>query len=669
MVCIIDDREDIWNYAPHLVHVKPYRFFQGTADINAPPGLDKTDDVSEEIHADDALHKPEPDGATPDNNTTPSTTLFPGAPSTTMSSYTPSSTIPSSAPSTTPPASSSSTSTEEGSATNEGRIAEAAKSLDGKTSEGYSSDRGSGDSDEIHRQMSAVGSSGIGNQSAVEREAQRESGRRTQTDRSDAIAAMGADNQADSTDMDTSDNSGAMAESQIEASSTQTDANSSQTEASSTQTEATSSQTEASSMSTEEENAAPDSSTDIPAKKEDSSDEVSSSTEKDPGSSENLIEWADPDDYLLYLEEILTRIHRAYYDFYSEYVVKKTSSIPDLKNIIPYVKRKVLKGVNLVFSGVEPRRTPPEKSKAYQIAKSLGANVQEDLVRNADGTEATTHLVAAKLGTSKVNHALRDKAIKVVTPDWLWCCAHRWEKVDERLFLLKSNGQARSYACDSPVARPRDKRKHSDVDAELSTSSEKRLKLNSDPVPSTSSAGAAADVSDDGQEFRNEISPMLKFSKEDLDSMDQEVHDLMGSDDDDSDDENDDRSSKGNSNKDDGDDDARFLEDELRKKVLSGEESDSSSADSLSAEFPKGWKHQYKRRHSWPAPDEPDGDSASSDDERQVAAPRTADNRRRRGLKMAPDTDSSNHSADSMDSIGSVDEEMAEAVEREFLNI
>lgn len=37
MVCIIDDREDIWNFASNLVHVKPYQFFKGVGDINAPP--------------------------------------------------------------------------------------------------------------------------------------------------------------------------------------------------------------------------------------------------------------------------------------------------------------------------------------------------------------------------------------------------------------------------------------------------------------------------------------------------------------------------------------------------------------------------------------------------------------------------------------------------------
>lgn len=43
MVCIIDDREDVWNMASNLIQVKPYHFFQHTGDINAPPGLTKTE--------------------------------------------------------------------------------------------------------------------------------------------------------------------------------------------------------------------------------------------------------------------------------------------------------------------------------------------------------------------------------------------------------------------------------------------------------------------------------------------------------------------------------------------------------------------------------------------------------------------------------------------------
>lgn len=33
-MCIIDDREDVWDNSPNLIQVKPYHFFAVTADIN-----------------------------------------------------------------------------------------------------------------------------------------------------------------------------------------------------------------------------------------------------------------------------------------------------------------------------------------------------------------------------------------------------------------------------------------------------------------------------------------------------------------------------------------------------------------------------------------------------------------------------------------------------------
>lgn len=42
-MCIIDDREDVWNMASNLIQVKPYHFFQHTGDIKAPPGLSKNE--------------------------------------------------------------------------------------------------------------------------------------------------------------------------------------------------------------------------------------------------------------------------------------------------------------------------------------------------------------------------------------------------------------------------------------------------------------------------------------------------------------------------------------------------------------------------------------------------------------------------------------------------
>ena len=150
-------------------------------------------------------------------------------------------------------------------------------------------------------------------------------------------------------------------------------------------------------------------------------------------------QWDDEDDYLIYLEEILTRVHSAFYEVYDELKGKGTNlALPDMKSVIPYVRRKILKGCNIVFSGVFPTNISPEKSRAYSVAKSLGANVQLGFTprRDAKDPNATTHLVAARLGTSKVNQAQQSKGVHIVNPDWLWCCNDRWEIVDERLFPL-----------------------------------------------------------------------------------------------------------------------------------------------------------------------------------------------------------------------------------------
>ncbi|CAN7939418.1 unnamed protein product, partial [Ixodes hexagonus] len=62
----------------------------------------------------------------------------------------------------------------------------------------------------------------------------------------------------------------------------------------------------------------------------------------------------DSDDYLLYLEEILRTIHEAYYALHDQMGPAGAQRIPDLKHVVPYVRRKVLKGAHLVFSGLVP---------------------------------------------------------------------------------------------------------------------------------------------------------------------------------------------------------------------------------------------------------------------------------------------------------------------------
>lgn len=155
------------------------------------------------------------------------------------------------------------------------------------------------------------------------------------------------------------------------------------------------------------------------------------------------IEIEDPDDYLLYLEVILRNIHKRFYAIYDE-----TTEIPDLKIIVPKIRCEVLRGQNLVFSGLVPTQMKLEQSRAYFIAKSLGADVQSNI------SKEITHLVAVNAGTYKVNAAKKELNIKVVNANWLWACAERWEHVEERLFPLdrkvRNKGRQPPAHCHSP---------------------------------------------------------------------------------------------------------------------------------------------------------------------------------------------------------------------------
>jgi RNA polymerase II subunit A-like phosphatase len=264
MVCIIDDREDVWNYAKNLIQVKPYHFFQHTGDINAPPSLAKR----------------ELDGEGVDFNKI--------------------------------------VKLQKATKTSKVQTPKTAEDSETKTTEVTNND-----SDEI--------------KSAEEGEVENDKQEKEEDSKPDEVEV--------------------------------------------------------------EKNAAED----------------------------NMVEIQDPDDYLLYLETILVKIHTRFYEQYD-----KTGEIPDLKMLIPQLKSEILVGVNLVFSGLVPNNAKLEFSRPYLVAKNMGAKVLNSI------NEETTHLVAASTGTQKVFQAQKNKKISIVTPDWLWTCAERWEHVEEKLFPLTS---------------------------------------------------------------------------------------------------------------------------------------------------------------------------------------------------------------------------------------
>lgn len=136
------------------------------------------------------------------------------------------------------------------------------------------------------------------------------------------------------------------------------------------------------------------------------------------------IEVEEEDDYLIYLTSILKRVHKTFYEVYD----KKKYGIAEVKWVIEHLRSRVLSGCELAFSGLVPLRTKLEESEPALLATRLGAKISHSL------KPSTTHLVAAGKGTAKVHQAKKMKDLKVVNPHWLLTCAHRWEKVDERLY-------------------------------------------------------------------------------------------------------------------------------------------------------------------------------------------------------------------------------------------
>ena len=142
-------------------------------------------------------------------------------------------------------------------------------------------------------------------------------------------------------------------------------------------------------MLNEETNSNSDSSASKPVETEQNKSE----TEENSGGDSD-----DPDRYLVYLEEILKKVHDEYYRIYEARLKSHQkeelgdqvdeSDLPDVKRVLPLIKSRVLENVVISFSGVVPTGYDLKKQRCYLMATSLGAKINEELV----------------LPTSPVNH-------------------------------------------------------------------------------------------------------------------------------------------------------------------------------------------------------------------------------------------------------------------------
>ncbi|VDK50483.1 unnamed protein product [Anisakis simplex] len=135
----------------------------------------------------------------------------------------------------------------------------------------------------------------------------------------------------------------------------------------------------------------------------------------------------DRDETLEYIATVLTKIHTTFYDEYDKLTKNR---VQDVKCVIAHIRRQVLRGCSIVLSGIVPIGMDVRNTEAFHLCIQFGAAVTESV------NDSTTHVIAARWGTSKVHDARKRPNIAIVNPRWLYACVERWEKADEKDFEL-----------------------------------------------------------------------------------------------------------------------------------------------------------------------------------------------------------------------------------------
>ncbi|CAH00236.1 protein serine/threonine phosphatase [Kluyveromyces lactis] len=135
----------------------------------------------------------------------------------------------------------------------------------------------------------------------------------------------------------------------------------------------------------------------------------------------------DDDDELPHLSQILLRVHKEYFNQYTE----APKNPPDIKYLLPQMKYKVFQGCHFVFSGLIPLETDVRKADIVLWTDMFGATTSSDI------NYKTTHIITTTSRTFKARLAKSfNPDIKIVHPDWLFECLVQWERVKESPYEL-----------------------------------------------------------------------------------------------------------------------------------------------------------------------------------------------------------------------------------------
>lgn len=150
----------------------------------------------------------------------------------------------------------------------------------------------------------------------------------------------------------------------------------------------------------------------------------------------------DDDEELKFLEQHLTILHQ---NFYSQHQARidalhkegkdeiTVDSIPDVGKLLEWVKKRVLRGCNIVLSGLVPLGIDIERSEIGLQIQSFGGEIRTKISKNV------THLVisSSRPRTQKVRQAARIPTIKIVNQDWLAASLAQWKQLDVEPYLVE----------------------------------------------------------------------------------------------------------------------------------------------------------------------------------------------------------------------------------------
>ncbi|XP_015772091.1 PREDICTED: RNA polymerase II subunit A C-terminal domain phosphatase-like [Acropora digitifera] len=460
MVCIIDDREDVWNSAQNLIHVKPYQYFKGVGDINAPPGSTVTPPNHENTTKEHEIYQQEKEEIKLK---------------------------------------------EEG-----GAVIEENNKLDEMRTEEFCEKKRSVENLVPNVEANVKKQEPVADTKTRRVEVSETEGTHETNEDSPRVLENGGDNV-------TIDNEKEKNEVVEIKECGEDKPNCERNKNGKTEISKAKNSLESNNEVTREESRVP------------SCEKGEISLVK--SQNHNYEFGDDDDDYLLHLEDILHRIHVVFYETVDNIksatnvdevknnpkITKYCSpgtTIPDTKLIITELRREVLRGVNIVFTGVIPTSVRQEESYPCRVACALGAKVSNSISTSKDTDDrsrVTTHVIAGKLGTEKSLRAVQSQGMKIVNPNWLYCCNERWEWVDERLFYVEGLERYKQQIRDqkTPCGTPRDGKSECAHESEGA-----ETKTRTDSVSS-------ADM------LMSTLNPLLSFSPTEVEAMDKEVEDLM----------------------------------------------------------------------------------------------------------------------------------------------